>query len=88
MKIKTGFIVRSVGGNRMVVATGARSKEFGGMIRLNESGNVLWTALAKGAEQKDLTEALLAEYDVDEATAQADVAAFIDTLRAAGVLDE
>lgn len=88
MKIKTGFIVRSVGGNRMVVATGARSKEFGGMIRLNESGNVLWNALAKGAEQKDLTEALLAEYDVDEATAQADVAAFIDTLRAAGVLDE
>ena len=88
MKIKTGFILRSVGGNRMVVATGARSKEFGGMIRLNESGSVLWNTLAKGASGEELVAALLGEYDVDQATAEADVSAFLETLREAGVLDE
>lgn len=88
MKIKTGFILRSVGGNRMVVATGARSKEFGGMIRLNESGSVLWNTLAKGASKEELVAALLGEYDVDQATAEADVSAFLETLREAGVLDE
>lgn len=88
MKIKTGFILRSVGGNRMVVATGARSKEFGGMIRLNESGSVLWNTLAKGASKEELVAALLGEYDVDQATAETDVSAFLETLREAGVLDE
>lgn len=88
MKIKTGFILRSVGGNRMVVATGARSKEFGGMIRLNESGSVLWNTLAKGASKEELVAALLGEYDVDQATAETDVSAFLEVLREAGVLDE
>lgn len=88
MKIKSGFIVRSVGGNRMVVATGERSRQFGGMIRLNESGSFLWNCLLEDADQASLVEALLAEYDVDEDTAEADVEAFISTLRQAGVLDE
>ena len=88
MKIKTGFILRSVGGNRMVVATGARSKAFGGMIRLNESGSVLWNTLTKGATSEELVEALLGEYAVDRETAETDVSAFLGTLREAGVLDE
>ena len=88
MKIKSGFIVRSVGGNRMVVATGERSRQFGGMIRLNESGSFLWNCLLKDADTATLINSLLEEYDVDEVTAKADVEVFLNTLRAAGVLDE
>ena len=88
MKIKSGFIVRSVGGNRMVVATGERSRQFGGMIRLNESGCFLWNCLKEDADAATLVQALLGEYDVDEATAKADVEGFLNTLRTAGVLDD
>ena len=88
MKIKSGFIVRSVGGNRMVVATGERSRQFGGMIRLNESGGFLWNCLKEDVDAAALVQALLGEYDVDEATAKADVEGFLNTLRTAGVLDD
>ena len=88
MKIKSGFIVRSVGGNRMVVATGERSRQFGGMIRLNESGNFLWNCLKEDVDSATLVKALLEEYDVNETTAKADVEGFLNTLRTAGVLDE
>lgn len=88
MKIKSGFIVRSVGGNRMVVATGERSRQFGGMIRLNESGSFLWDHLTSETDHAALVAALLEEYDIDRVTASADVDVFLNTLREAGVLDE
>ena len=88
MKVKSGFIVRSVGGNRMVVATGERSKQFGGMIRLNDSGSFLWERLLGDTDKQALVTALLEEYDVDAAVAEADVDLFLNTLREAGVLDE
>ena len=88
MKIKDGFILRSVGGNRMVVATGEKSRQFGGMIRLNESGSFLWERLTEETNRGLLIAALLEEYDVDENTARADVDRFLNTLRKAGVLDE
>lgn len=88
MKIKSGFVARNVGGNRIVLATGERSKRFGGMIRLNESAGFLWDRLMAESDRIGLISSLLAEYDVDEETAAADVDAFLNTLREAGVLDE
>lgn len=72
----------------MVVATGEKSRQFGGMIRLNESGSFLWDRLAEETDRELLVAALLEEYDVDEGTARADVEKFLNTLRKAGVLDE
>ena len=45
MKIKNGFILRDVGGKTFVVAVGERSREFKGMITLNETGKFIWKAL-------------------------------------------
>ena len=42
MKIKNGFVVRSVGGENVVVPVGEMSKKFHGMINLNETGALLW----------------------------------------------
>ena len=88
MKIKSGFVVRTVGGNSVVVATGVNSKTFNGMIRLNECGRILWDSLKQDRSVEDLIDAVLNEYDVDRETAAADVSAFLNTLREAGVLDE
>ena len=87
MKIKKGFISREVAGSNVVVATGAQSKNFNGVIKLNESGLILWNLLVKGAEADELVEALIAEYDVDRATAVADADKFVGVLKDAGALD-
>lgn len=87
MKIKKGFVVRSIAGESVVVALGAASKNFNGIIKLNDTGRVLWDKLEGGCECDDLVAALLAEYDVDEATARADVNAFVEKLKGAKVIE-
>ena len=88
MKIKNGFVSRQVAGSNVVVATGEQSKSFNGIIKLNESGMILWNLLVDGADKNALVEALLAEYDIDKATAEADVDKFVGVLRDAGALDD
>jgi hypothetical protein len=51
-------------------------------LRLNDTAALLWHRLEDGARREDLVEALLGAYDVDAATAAADVD------RVLGVLDE
>ncbi len=86
MKIKDGFILREVAGSYLVVAVGARVKDFNGMVNLNETGAFLWKLLEKGATEEEAVAELLKEYDVDEETAKADVKAFVSKLTEAGLL--
>lgn len=87
MKIKKDFMLRTVGGQHMVVATGITSRTFNGMLRLNEVGAFLWDRLTVGAEKEDLVNALLGEYAVDTTTATADVEAFLKQLGEVGVFE-
>lgn len=86
MKIKDGFMLRKVGGQYVVVALGEASRSFNGIIRLNESGKLLWEQLSADRSEQQLCEALRAEYDVTPEQAQADVSAFIEELRKAALL--
>ena len=86
MKIKDGFILREVAGSYLVVAVGARVKEFNGMVNLNETGAFLWKLLEKGVEKEEMINALLSEYDVKAEVAAADVNAFTAKLAEAGLL--
>ena len=88
MKIKKGFISRKVAGSNVVVATGEQSKVFNGIIKLNESGLVLWNKLVVGADKEQLVSALLDEYDIDRAVAEADVDKFVGVLRDAGAIED
>ena len=85
MKLKDGLILRQIAGENVVLAAGA-DVELQGMITLNDTACVLWNRLAEGAELSDLTAALLAEYDVDEATASAHAAAFVEKMKEIDVL--
>ncbi len=87
MKLKSGFILHKVGGEQVVVPVGARTGEFFGMIRLNESGAFLWEHMDGEFTVASLIKALLAQYDVTEDVAAATVARFIDHLRAANLLE-
>ena len=86
MKLKDGFVLRSVGGNHIVVPVGSMTVDFNGIITLNETASFLWSQLQQECTAEALTQALLAEYEVDQDTAEQDVARFIDTLKEAELL--
>ncbi len=86
MKIKSGFMLRKVGGQNVVVAVGAASREFNGIIKLNETGAFLWELLKEERSAEELTAALLAEYDITREIAAADVKTFIEKLEGAELL--
>jgi hypothetical protein len=89
MKIKSGFMLRSIAGCKVVVSVGKRTLDFNGIINLNDSAAFLWERLAAGAEEEELVSAILENYtDVDEATARKSVAEFIQTIREAGCLED
>ena len=86
MRIKEGFILRKVGKQYVVAATGKASKDFNGMIRLNASAAYVFELLKEDMTEEALVDALLKEYDVDEETAKLDVDAFLSKLKEAGAL--
>ena len=88
MKIKSGFVVRSVGGKQVAVATGKTSREFHGMITLNETGKFLFDALQNDTTPEALVALLTRTYEVDDATAASAVEGFLQILRREGLLEE
>lgn len=87
MKIKEGFVVRDIAGQSVVIAVGAASKIFNGIIKLNETGKLIWTKLSEGANKEDTVTAILAEYDVDRETVEKDYDNFVNTLLGAGIIE-
>ena len=85
MKLKSGFVMRSVAGETVVLPSGDEL-DLNMMITLNDTGKFLWQKLEVGAEVDELVADLLKEYDVDEATARAGVERFIAKLNENGFL--
>lgn len=83
MKIKEGFILRKVGRQYVVAATGEASKNFNGMMRLNAEAAYAFELLQKGMTEEELVAALVSKYAAGEEEARADVAAFLSKLKEA-----
>ena len=85
MKLKDGFILREVAGQTVVLPVGG-DLDLNMMITLNETGAFLWKQLENENDEAGLVAALLAEYDVDEATAKTAVEGFVAKLNENGFL--
>ena len=57
-------------------------------LSANDSGLLMWNALARGTTREALTVSLVDEYGIDAGTASADVDAFLADLKERGLLDE
>lgn len=79
MKLQNAFLLREIAGQHVVIPAG--DMDMNAMITLNETGAFLWKLMEDETNEAVLTAALLAEYDVDEATAQKAVAAFVQKLK-------
>ena len=87
MKIKSGFVVREIAGQSVVVALGDAGKIFNGLIKLNETGRLIWDMLTVGAEREEIVASLAEAYDVDRAILEQDCDAFLQSLREKNILE-
>ncbi len=87
MKLKDGFVLRTMGTNHLVVPVGAQTVDFRCIITLNETGAFLWQQLQQERQPEELAAALLEEYDVTPDQAATDVASFVGKLQEAGLLE-
>ena len=85
MKLKEGFLLRTVAGQTVVLPTGD-DLDLNMMITLNDTGAFLWERLEEETTEDALVQALLAEYDVEEAAARNAVVAFVKQLNDHGFL--
>ena len=87
MRAIQSMILREIAGEHLLIPVGEAAMRIRGMITLSESGLLLWNALQNDCTEDQLVDAILAEYDVDRPTAEADVAAFLTQMRTAGILE-
>lgn len=88
MRVKQGFVMREVAGVGVVIATGEASKAFHGMIKLNDTGQLIWRGLEEDLSVDEIVRRMASTYDVDPETARADVEEFLAKAREANLLDE
>ena len=86
MKLKENFVLRQISGPWIVLPLGVETVDFSGMLKLNETGAMLWNLLKDGCGEDDLVRALTAEYEVSTEQAGADVEEYLAKLRDAGCL--
>ena len=88
MKIKDGFVTRKIGDKILAVAVGERSRQFNGMITINETAQFIWKCLEKETTTPQVVEKVMKQYSIDEQTATQAVENFISELKQNELLDE
>ena len=89
MRLKKGFVLREVCGEKVIVGEGAETVNFGKLISLNDTAAVLW----KKAEElgdftvDELADALTEVYEVTREQAVSDVEALTSRWQEAGLCE-
>jgi len=80
MKAKKGFELQNVCGEYIIVPAGIENVDFSRIISLNPTAAFLWEKVSSLEEFtiETLVEALLDEYEVEEAVAREDCALIIE----------
>lgn len=88
MKIKSGFILRNIVGEKIVMPVGENINKFEGALVLNEVSAFIWEKLQQPIAREDLLDLILAEYDVERDSASRDLDAFLKRLDDYQILEE
>ncbi len=81
MIIKKELIKRDIAGEVFLVPLGKSMYDSNGLFILTELGAFIWDLLPNAEGEDDIVRAVLAEYEVDEATARADIQEFLKKLQ-------
>ena len=81
MKINPDFIARQVGTEFVLVPMMRLTADFEGVFTLNSVGAVIWTAIGEGLTTEEIASRIVQEYEIDHATALADVNELVGQLQ-------
>ena len=87
MQHKDYFLLQTVVGRHLLIPIGARVKHMNGLVALNATAAHVWQLREEQRTLEELVTALSARFDVDEATARADVSALLDVISDMGLLE-
>ncbi len=89
MKIKSGFELKEICGEYLIIAHGVENIDFTKVISLNESAADIWNSVAdKHFNETDMAKAFMEQYDVDEETALRDSSKLLKQWIEAGLVEE
>ena len=88
MKIKEGFVLRTICGQHVVSGEGTANVNFSKLVSLNDSAAYLFKAVGDGDFTPErLADLLLAEYDVDRETALKDAETLCAQWKEIGIVE-
>ncbi len=87
MKTKSGFILRALGDNYIIVPVGPEAQRFNGIIKINETGKLIWEMLEKTATEEQLIDAMTEKFEIDRECAAKDVRLFVEKAAKANLID-
>lgn len=88
MKLRNGFITYNSGSEQIMVAAGAASDVFRGMVRSNATAAFIIDCLKEETNREELTEKLVERYDAPRDIIARDLDRVLESLRKIGALDE
>jgi hypothetical protein len=88
MKISDLFILRNIAGESLLIPVGEAALNVKGLISMSESAAMMFEKLKNNCTREELIAALMAEYEVDEITAEKDTDAFLDQMYQLHILTE
>ncbi len=80
MRRVDSLILQEVGGEAILVPTGAKVVDLNGLVTLNATGRRLWIALAEDQTLDSLVEVLCTDFEVTPEQARADITSFLTDL--------
>ena len=87
MKAKTGFVLRNIAGEYVLMPINENITKFNGTLLMSEVAAFVWEKLKNPVSRQDLLTAILDEYEIDEATASSDLDALLEKLKKYDVID-
>ena len=88
MKIKEGFTLRPFADQWVAIPDQQAQMPKGTVVAFNEVGYFLWKLMQKNCSVEELTEQVIANYDVTEEKAREDVLRFVEQLREENILEQ
>lgn len=88
MKAVEGMVVREIAGETLLIPTGELTRQYNGLITVNEVSALIWKMLQEECTYEKLLQAVLDEFEVEEETARQDLTELLEKLKNMNLLVE
>ena len=87
MKLKQEYRLAEIAGEYVAVATNSNLDSERKIIRMNDTGKLIWDGIANGKDERAIVSDLMDQYEVDEQTAAKSVARILQQMIDAGIVE-